>query len=88
MNATVSHPLVSPKTTITWMAPNGVVALKMSHVCLDVAIVIQMTNVMVLLFAVVIIAKMNFHFPEPSGTRKQIAVLVCMNTRNEEGREY
>ena len=80
MNATVSPPLVSPKTTITWMAPNGVVALKMSHVCLDVATVIQMTNVMVLLFAVVIIAKMNFHFPEPSGTRKQTAVLVCMNT--------
>ena len=70
------------------MAPNGVAALKMSHVCLDVAIVIQMTNVMVLLFAEAIIAKMNFHFPEPSGTRKQIAVLVCMNTRNEEGREY
>ena len=65
------------------MAPNGVVALKMSHVCLDVATVIQMTNVMALSFAEAIIAKTNFLFPGPSGTPKQIAVLVSIITANK-----
>ena len=61
------------------MALNGVVAVKTSHVCLDVVTVIQMTNVMVTLFVGAITAKKSFQFLGPSGTLKQIAALVCSN---------
>ena len=63
-------------------ALDGVVAVNLSHVCLDVVIVIQMNNVLALLFVVATTAKMNFQFPELSGTLKQIAAPVCINTTN------
>ena len=65
------------------MALNGVVVPKMSHVCLDEVTVIQMTNVMALSFAEATIAKTTFLFPGPSGTPKQIAVLVRIITANK-----
>ena len=67
--------------TMTMLAElNGVVVLTLHNVHLDVVTVIQMMSVRVILSAVQIIAKTNFQLLEPSGTRKRIAVLVCINT--------
>ena len=65
-------------------ALNGVVVVNLNHACLDVVTVIPMTNVLAPLFVVAITAKINFQFPELTGTLKQIAVLVCINTKNTE----
>ena len=65
------------------MVLNGVVVPKMSHVFLDGVTVIQTTNVMALSFAEATIAKTTFLFPGPSGTPKQIAVLVRIITANK-----
>ena len=72
-------PSVSPMTTTMLMVLDGVVVQTQNNVNLDVVTVIQMMNVRGILSAVQIIAKTNFQLPEPNGTRKLIAVLVCIN---------
>ena len=78
MCAMDNPPSVSPMTTTMLMVLNGVVVQTQNNVNLDVVTVIQMMNVRGILSAVQIIAKTNFQLPEPNGTRKLIAVLVCI----------
>ena len=78
MCAMENPPSVSPMTTTMLMVLDGVVVQTQNNVNLDVVTVIQMMNVGGILSAVQIIAKTNFQLPEPSGTRKLIAVLVCI----------
>ena len=83
MCAMDNPPSVSPMTTTMLVVLDGVVVLTQNNVNLDVVTVTQMMNVEGILSAVQIIAKTNFLFPGPSGTPKQIAVLVRIITANK-----